>query len=405
MTTRRRKNQASGVNVKPSKSTNDDTTKAKAEQKKKLDEKVSNAKSSAVKEFHFVPLLLQFTVLVFSGTLSILAYRDLFGTGKVIFGDMDEAMLDFTKSRQWFDESRGWKSTQGGFSAVQQITTDKNDMGSFFVRKLAGATALSFHLQKLLPIVFQPSDAYWGYGHFTPVLLTSVFGNLAIAGFYMSHLDDFKNAHAGSMGFRITIALVIESIIIMGFLLTLMVKKVKPPNKLAKKLPEGKVPKSLVSNIVARTICIITGLMALIAGRDFFFPGQELKFPPRDDIYLEWTGAFIHSPPADSEEGEENGLEAPLHIGDKFMSRLAALYLMIICFQKFVAAFLVRVGKDNSGATKCRLFWRNQAISDGLVLFTVRVFTSAAKTASLDFRWHVMCLGYELFILAIYGYC
>ena len=374
-------------------------------QKKKLDEKVIHTKSTKARDFHFIPLLLQFTVLLCSGTLAVLAYRDMFGTGKVIFGTIDEAMLDFTKSRKWFDDSRGWKSTQGGFSAVSQLSTDENDMGSFFVRKLAGATSLSFHLQKLIPVVFQPSNAYWGYGHFTPVLVTSVFGNLAIAAFYMTYFEDFKNANAGSMGFRITIALVIESIIIIAFLLSLMVKKVNTTIKSTPKLPEGKTPKSFVSNIVTRTICIVTGLMTLIAGRDLFFPGQELKFPPRDDIYLEWTGAFIHSPPENSIENDQHGLFAPMHIGDKFMSRLGALYLFIVCIQKFVSVFLIRVGNDNSGMTKCKLFWRVQAISDGLILFTVRVFTAAAKSASLDFRWHVMCLGYELFILAVYGYC
>lgn len=381
-----------------------DEPKAKSEQRKKLDEKLSNAQMDAARDLHFVPMVLQLIIMICSGFLAILAYRDMAGTGKVIFGDMDQSMLEFTRSTRWFDDSKGWKSTQGGFSAVQKMTTDENDMGGFFVRKIAGAAALSFHLQKLLPIVFQSTNAHWGLGHFTPVLTTSVLGNLAIAGFYIEHFDDFKNADsAGKMGFAIVTALVVESIIIIVYLLTLLLKKTVKAKE--QKLPEGKSPKSMVSNIMTRTIAIVSGLIVLIAGRDFFFPGQELPFPPYDEIYLEWTGAFIHSPPPNSIERDEHGLEAPLHIGDKFVSRLAALYLLVICFQKFIAAFVVRVGKDNSGNTKCRLFWRTQTISDGLILFTFRVFASAAKTASFDIKWHVMFLGYELFILAVYGYC
>lgn len=377
-------------------------SKAKSDQKKELDEKVANAKLQSARDLHLVPLFLQFTILLCSGFLAILSYRDLFGTGKVIFGEMDDAMLQFTRSTQWFDDSRGWKSTQGGFSAVQKVTTDENDMGGFFVRKLAGAAALSFHLQKLLPVVFQSFNAHWALGHFNPVLATSVLGNLAVAGFYLSNLDDLKIAGAGDIGFIILLALFIEAIIITGFLFSVMLKK--SVNVKVQKLPEGKNPHSFVSNIVTRTVCIVTSIITLIAGRDFFFPGEEMHFPPYDDIYLEWTGAFIHSPPPNSIEREEHGLEAPLHIGDRFVSRLSALYILIICFQKFAAALLVRVGKDNSGTTKCKLFWRTQAISDGLILFTIRIFTAAAKSASLDVRWHVMCLGYELFILVVYGY-
>ncbi len=383
-------------------STNVTKNSAKIEQKKQLDEKVTDAKIQAARELHLVPMFLLFTVLICSGALAVMSYRDLFGTGKVIFGTSDKALLEFTRSTIWFEDGKGWKSTQGGFSAIQQITTDENDMGGFFVRKLAGAAALAFHLQKLLPLIYQPSNVHWGLGHFTPMLVTSVLGNMAVAAFYVSHLDDLKNADAGSIGFAIIATLVLESVVIGGFILTLLLRK--PVKLKAQKLPPGKRPSSMVSNIVTRTICIVSGLTTLIAGRDFFFPGHELQFPPYDDIYLEWTGAFIHSPPPNTVEEEEHGLEAPLHIGDKFMSRLGALYILIICFQKFTAAVLIRVGKDNSGATKCKLFWKVQAIANGLVLFTLRVFASAAKSASLDFRWHIMSLGYELFILALYGY-
>mmetsp|Transcript_15059 Transcript_15059/g.22767 ORF Transcript_15059/g.22767 Transcript_15059/m.22767 type:complete len:410 (-) Transcript_15059:83-1312(-) len=386
------------------KSTSKSETKdtAKIEHKKQLDEKVNDAKIQAMRDLHLVPIFLLFTILTCSGALCVMAYRDMFGTGKVIFGTADQAMLDFTRSTKWFDDGKGWKSSQGGFSAVQQITTDDNDMGGFFIRKIAGAAALAFHLQKLVPLIYQPTNVHWGLGHFTPMLVTSVLGNVAVAAFYISHLDDLKNADAGLMGFAIITTLVLESFVIAGFILTLLLKKsvkLKAP-----KLPPGKRPSSMVSNILTRTICIVSGLTTLIAGRDFFFPGHELPFPPYDDIYLEWTGAFIHSPPPNTVEEDEHGLEAPLHIGDKFISRLGALYILIICFQKFSAAILVRVGKDNSGPAKCKMFWKAQAIANGLILFTFRVFAPAAKTASLDFRWHIMSLGYELFILSLYGY-
>jgi hypothetical protein len=401
MAGRRRKTAVSNGAVASNKTTNDET-KAKTEQKKELDEKLEQTKLQLAKDLHFAPIFLLFTVLACSGGLAVLAYRDTFGTGKIMFGKMDEAMLEFTSSTQWFDDSKGWKSTQGGYSAVKQITTDENDMGGFFVRKIAGAAALTFHLQKLLPIIFQPTNTHWGLGHFTPVLLTSVLGNLAIVAYYMSNLEDLKNAEAGPMASAIVSTLVLESIVMLGFTLAAILKRT---HKLkAQKLPAGKRPTSMVSNILTRTICIVSGFITLIAGRDFFFPGQELPFPPYDGIYLEWTGAFIHSPPPNTVEGDEYGLEAPLHIGDKFMSRLGALYLLVVCFQKFAAAFLVRLGKDNSGNIKCRMFWKTQAIGDALMLFTFRVFAPAAKSASLDFRWHIMTLGYELFILGLYGF-
>mmetsp|Transcript_18403 Transcript_18403/g.22527 ORF Transcript_18403/g.22527 Transcript_18403/m.22527 type:complete len:410 (-) Transcript_18403:45-1274(-) len=408
MAPRKRKNTSndvaakSNVTISTKEETNDEKS-AKLKQREKLDTHVSKAAIEAAKSAHFVPTLLVITILVCSGALAILSYRDLVGTGKIIFGPRDEAMLEFTASRKWFDASRGWKSKQGGFSAVEQMTTDDNNMGGFFVRKLAGATALSYHLQKLYPIIFQSANVHFGRGDYSPMLVTSVIGNFCIAGFYLSHFDDFKSSGAEEMGFAIVAALIIEAIIIAGFLLTLTLKK---PTLKAKDcaLPEGKGPKSIVSKIVCRTVLIVSGMISVIAGRDFFFPGQELPFPPYDDIYLEWTGAFIHSPPPQSAEAEEYGLEAPLYIGDLFISRLAALYLLVISFQKLVGGCLVRVGKDNSGIAKCRMFWQVQCISDALILFTLRVFASAAKSASLDLRWHIMSIGYEFFILLLCGW-
>ena len=374
---------------------------AKSAQRKKLDDNVAKAKADIAKEIHFVPTFLLFTILVCSGGMAVMSYRDMFGTGKIIFGEDDEAMLKFTGSTKWFDDSRGWKSTAGGFSSVQQVTTDENDMGAYFVRKLAGAAALAFHLQKLIPILFQSSNFHWGHGHFRPMLLTSVLGNFAVAAFYVLHFDEFKSANAENLGFAIAIALIIEAVIILGFIAASIGKG---PSLKAKTFPPGKGPASIVSKIITRTFCIVSGMIAIIAGRDFFFPGQELPFPPHDDIYLEWTGAFIHSPPANSEEENDFGLEAPLHFGDKFISRLMALYVLVVCFQKLVSGLLIRVGKDNSGEKKCKVFWQSQLVGNALILFTFRVFAPAALSASLDLRWHIMCLGYETFMLALYGY-
>lgn len=376
---------------------------AKSQQRKQLDENVAKAKIDAAKELHFVPTALLFTILVCSGALAVMSYRDMFGTGKVIFGGNDEAMLHFTGSTKWYDDSRGWKSTAGGFSSVQQVTTDENDMGGYFVKKMAGAAALAFHLQKLIPVLFQSSEFDWGYDHFKPMLLTSVLGNFAVAGFYVLHFDEFKTSNAENMGFVIAAILIVEAVVILAFILAASFGKSRPSLK-SKTLPAGKGPKSIVSKILARTFCIVSGAIAVIAGRGLFFPGEELPFPPYDDIYLEWTGAFIHSPPAHSIEEREHGLEAPLHAGDKFISRLMALYILIICFQKLASGFLVHVGKDNSGEKKCKTFWRAQCIGNILLLFTMRVFAPAALSASLDLRWHIMSLGYETFILGLYGY-
>lgn len=387
-------------------SSSKDKKDAKSLQKKQLDENVAKAKIDVAKEQHFVPTMLVFAVLVCSGALFIISYRDMFGTGKVIFGKHDEAMLQFTGSTKWFDNSRGWKSTAGGFSAVQKVTTDDNDMGGFFVRKMAGAAGLGFHLQKLVPLLFQRSGVHWGQGHFRPMLVTSAMGNLAIAAFYIFSMKELQSGGAHVMGCAIAAILAIEAAVMLSFVLVSSLRKrAKTSAWKAKPFPAGKGPRSVVCKIVTRTFCIVTGAMTWIAGRDFFFPGKELHFPPYDDIYLEWTGAFIHSPPPNTVEEQEYGMEAPLHVGDRFVSRLMALYILVISFQKFVSGVIIRLGASNDGEKKCKMFWQSQAIADALLLFTIRVFAQAALSASLDVRWHVMCLGYETFILGLYGFC
>lgn len=398
MAAKKRKNASKAV--KPSKENNESNQAAtkkkqdKAIQRQELDQQIEKGK-------HFVPTPLLLTILACSGFLAVLSYRDMFGTGKVIFGEPDAAMLQYTLSTQWFDDSNGWKSSAGGFSAVHKISTDANDMGGFFIRKMAGAAGLGYHLQKLMPVLFQKNDVHWGKRHYVPVMASSVIGNLCLAGYFLASMEDFKSTGADVMGFRVAVVLLVEALVMLVYLLLNLTKKV---TLIPRALPGGKRPRSIVSKILARTLCLVTGIMTLIAARDFFFPGMELPFPPADDIYLEWTGAFIHSPPPNSVEEEEHGLEAALHVGDKFVARLMALYILIVSVQKFISGFVVRVGVDNGGEKKSKMFWQSQAIFDGLILFTIRVFASPALTASLDFRWHAMALGYETFLLGIYGY-
>lgn len=123
---------------------------------------------------------------------------------------------------------------------------------------------------------------------------------------------------------------------------------------------------------------------------------------PRDDIYLEWTNALLHSPPQGSVEEEEQGLEAALYIGDKFVSQFMALNILILCAYKFYSAFFIKFGSDGSGLIKCKMIWHAQCIGDVLILLMLRIFSSAALTASLDLRWHLMLVAYEGFILGEY---
>ena len=97
-------------------------------------------------------------------------------------------------------------------------------------------------------------------------------------------------------------------------------------------MPEGKTPQSYVSNIVTRTVVIISSLMTILSLRDLFFPGMILEYIiPRDDIYLEWTNALYHSPPNDTPESIQYGLLSSLYIGDKFVSQLCALHILLLC--------------------------------------------------------------------------
>jgi len=165
------------------------------------------------------------------------------------------------------------------------------------------------------------------------------------------------------------------------------------------KSEKSKTPRSIVSKIVMRTVVIVSGVMTIIAGRDLFFPGTIIPGIPRDDIYLEWTNAFLHSPPHGSPEFKEHYLEAPLFVGDKYVGQLMALYILIGCMHKFVTSFFIRYGTHNKGINQCKVIWRVQALGDALFMFILRLFAHAANSASLDLRWHLMCVTYQTLII------
>ena len=208
-------------------------------------------------------------------------------------------------------------------------------------------------------------------------------------------MSDFVAAGAGALPKVMTALLVVESMVIAFYLVAS--RKVK--RGVAVALKDGKTPKSVVSRIVARTVILVSGAVTLFAGRDLFFPGQILDFVPRDDIYLEWTGALIHSPPDGSPEAEQYGMTSPLQIGEKFVSQLMAVNLLIVSLYKFVSVFLIRYGNDGSGLAKAQMIWKGQAIGDALYILLFRLFTACAASASVDIRWHLMAIAYEAFIL------
>jgi hypothetical protein len=232
------------------------------------------------------------------------------------------------------------------------------------------------------------------------MLATSVIANLAVATFQYLYLDDLRAAGSEKLAVFMIYILMFEALVMslysyMGY---------KASQKASAKMQatvtdESKHPKSIVSRIVMRTVIIVSGAMAVVAGRDLFFPGTIISKIPRDDIYLEWTNAFLHSPPPGSPEFGENILEAPLYVGEKYAGQVTALFLLIGCLYKFVTAVVIRTGAQNKGLHQCKVIWRVQCLGDALLLLLFRLFALAAKSASLDLRWHLMALGYQTFII------
>lgn len=274
-------------------------------------------------------------------------------------------------------------------------------MGGLFVRKFLGAATIAVHTHKLMPLLFHPTGAQWKRGHFRPLLATSVVVNLTIASMYAYYFEDFQVAAAHGMPLLIMAILAIESIAMMFFL----VRQKSTSRGPAVLLPEGKNERSIVSRIAARTVMVVgCGVMSLIAGRDVWFSGTVIPFVPRDDIYLEWTGAFLHSPPEGSVEATEHGIDAPFYIGDKFSSQLCGLLIICLAMYKFASCFLVQYGSDGSGLIKTRMFWKSSSLGGALLVFVLRLFAAAAKSASLDLRWHLMTVAYEAFILGLFAF-
>lgn len=281
-----------------------------------------------------------------------------------------------------------------------QVTTDENNMGGFFVRKLCGAAGVAVHLQKLMPLLIHTTGAQWAMGHFRPFLWTAVVANMALAAFYAFYLEDLNAAGVYELPLAILAMIGFETITILFYLFTSPGAKRGP----AIALPNGKVPSSSPSPIVRNTCLVVTTFFAFTACRDLFFPGRIIDVIPRDDILLEWTNAFLHSPGEDTPEAVDQGLQAPLYIGDKFISQLMALHILINCLYKYVSSVGLRFGSDGSGLIKATMFWKAQAIGCALASFVYRVFTPAAGSASFDMRWHLMLLGYEMFIFFVYGF-
>ena len=306
---------------------------------------------------------------------------------------------EFTKSTDWFDDSQGWKSQQGGFSAVQQITTDENNMGGFFIRKAAGAVVAGVQLQKMIPLLFHVKGARFDMGHFQPLLLVSAMANIASILFFGWKWEELSSGNATELPLCWISVMTMETVVLAIYALSTKVKKGP-----AIAMKDGKTPLSVPSGIVSRTIGIVTTATALFAARDLFLPGTIMDFVPLDDIYLEWTNALRHSPPDNSPEALDNGIEAPLFVGDKFISQYMAFNLLLLCSFKLFSAAAVRVGADGRGEVQSKMFWTAQFLSNGMFLFLIRLFANAASSASVDFRWHLMALAYETFILGMYAF-
>ena len=305
-------------------------------------------------------------------------------------------MQQFTDSDSFFDGAQGWKSQQGGLSSIEAITTDANNMGGLFVRKVGGAAAATVHLQKLLPLLFHPDGAEWMAGHFHPLYWMAIVTNMLLAAFYCVFMDDFVASKADGLPKFVIGVLTTESLVL-AYNLSMAKRRSRRPAAVA--MPDGKTPSSVTSRIVTRTVVAVSSMISLIMVRDLFFPGFIFDFIPRDDIYLEWTGALLHSPPDGSVEAAEHGMEAALFVGDKYVSQLMAMNMLILCAYKFLTAFGIKFGSDGSGQVKCKMIWKAQCLGNLFVLLLLRLFSAAAMSASLDLRWHLMLVAYEAFIL------
>lgn len=297
----------------------------------------------------------------------------------------------------WFDNSKGWKSQQGGFSAVENASTDANNMGGFFMRKLVGCTGVGLQLHKLLPIVFS-TEAY-GKGH-RWILVGGILSNSSLALFLASYMTDLQNAGAWQVPSVMMGVSIFEALVMMVYALSMKTKE----KLVAVAFSNGKSPTSLVSNIVARTVAIISTGILMYGIRDFCFSGMPIPLLPYDDLYLEWTNAFFHSPPESSPEYEDQGIAAGFYIGDKYVCQMAGLQLALLSLYKLLSSWTIRRGSDNKGEAAVRMIWKPSTIANLMLLFLLRIFASAAESASWNVRWHLMAVAYETFIVGLYAF-
>jgi hypothetical protein len=337
-------------------------------------------------------------------------------------------MQTYTKSTDWYDDTDGWKSTQGGFSAVATVSTDDNNMGGFFIRKMTGATTLGWCLIKVWPLFFlyhhnnnmsnhrhqnmvvTPS---WHQGHYLPLLYMIMVGNCIITIFlalqlpqwYQEQSPGTKDVSMVQWAYLQMTVLLLETIVVCYYTVTCRRQYYNKNNNttaVAYAMPSGKTPTSTPSNIVTRTVMLITGMMTVLAIRDVCFTGHILEFWPRDDIYLEWTNALQHSPPPGSPEYEQDGgaIQAALYVGDKFIAQYMAIHLFVISITKLMSATTIRVGSDGrSGMIQAKILWQGATIANVLLMVVLRVFQPAAASASWDLRYALIVVGYETFVL------
>lgn len=248
---------------------------------------------------------------------------------------------------------------------------------------------------------------------YIPLLTTALIANMVTILFYLTYKEDLQDANAWELPQLFCILLGMESTVFIGYMTSLLITKRNEKSSSSSSssptaaicFPPGKNPDSFVSNICTRTVLIVSGVLSVFALRDLVFPGTIMELLPKDDLYLEWTNAFQHSPPPNSPEYLEYGMSTMLYVGDKFVSQQLALNLLLLTMYKVVACVYIRYGADGRGKAQSQiLFWKTSAIANGLLVFVFRTFCHTAGTVSIDFHLPILLLMYETGILALYGY-
>lgn len=288
------------------------------------------------------------------------------------------------------------------------VSTDANDMGGFFMRKLAGAAGVGLQLCKMWPMVRSAtaSDTRLSFakGHYRGFVWVGAVVDASVFVFLSCYRGILIENGAWDLPRVACVILLLETLLWTYYGLTGPRRAVP---SFAAVLPQGKTPGSLPSNIVARTVVVVSSFLVLTSVRDLIAPGCILSVWLRDDVYLEWTNAFFHSPPPGSQEWEDYSTQSSNFIGDKYIAQLAAVFLLGISLYKFVGSCGgVRWGSDGSGlAVSSILFWQGPALASLCVFCVLRVFANAAASASWNLQWHLMAWGYETFIVGLYGFC